>query len=403
MSVPVRLALQTLRANPLRTVLSTLGIVMGAASLAAVLSLADGAELFARRRLEGEGLQAVMAAARSTDLIDGLRVPRASVVRFTAADADTLSAAAGPAVAIRLVARGFVRWRDTPSGRERAARAQGVVLAGAAAPVSLIAGRALGPVDRDASTAVVSAAAAQMLSPGRPADAIGRTLLIDGRTVRVVGVLAPVEGRDEPLVEMPMRVYEQLPATPTADRPVLMLRAERVETVEALTRTVERWATARHGDAVTVSATGRERLRVAAQGFLIFKLLMGAFTAIALLVGGIGIMNVLLASVLERTREIGVRRAVGARRRDVVLQLLAESVAIAIAGSLIGLAAGIGGAFAVTALMRARTDAPIYAAVTIGTIAASIAAATITGLVFGVYPALRAAKLAPVDAIRAES
>ena len=129
---------------------------------------------------------------------------------------------------------------------------------------------------------------------------------------------------------------------------------------------------------------------------------MGAFTAIALLVGGIGIMNVLLASVLERTREIGVRRAVGARRRDVVLQLLAESVAIAIAGSLIGLAAGIGGAFAVTALMRARTEALIYAAVTPGTIVASIAAATITGLVFGVYPALRAARLAPVDAIRAE-
>ena len=183
-------------------------------------------------------------------------------------------------------------------------------------------------------------------------------MLIDGREVRVVGVLAPVEGRDEPLVEMPMRVYEQLPAPPTADPPVLMLRAERVETVEALKRTVERWATARHGDAVTVSATGRERLRSAAQGILIFKLLMGAFTAIALLVGGIGIMNVLLASVLERTREIGVRRAVGARRRDVVLQLLAESVAIALAGSLIGLAAGIGGAFVVTALMRARTEAP---------------------------------------------
>ena len=228
-------------------------------------------------------------------------------------------------------------------------------------------------------------------------------MLIDGREVRIVGVLAPVVGRDEPLVEMPMRVYERLPAPRAAEPPVLLLRAERVETVEALTRTVERWATARHGDAVTVTATGRERLRGAAQGILIFKLLMGSFTAIALLVGGIGIMNVLLASVLERTREIGVRRSVGARRRDVVLQLLAESVAIALTGSLIGLATGIGGAFAVTALMRARTEALIYAAVTPGTIVASIAAATITGLVFGVYPALRAAKLAPVDAIRAES
>ena len=89
------------------------------------------------------------------------------------------------------------------------------------------------------------------------------------------------------------------------------------------------------------------------------------------------------------------------RERD-VLQLLAESVAIALTGSLIGLALGIGGAFAVTALMRVRTEALIYAAVTPGTIVASLAAATITGLVFGVYPALRAARLAPVDAIRTE-
>jgi putative ABC transport system permease protein len=129
---------------------------------------------------------------------------------------------------------------------------------------------------------------------------------------------------------------------------------------------------------------------------------MGSFTAIALLVGGIGIMNVLLASVLERTREIGVRRAVGARRGDVVRQLLAESVAIALTGSLVGLVLGLGGAFLFTAVMRARTEALIYAAVTPGTIAASLGAAIVTGLVFGVYPAVRASRLVPVDAIRAE-
>ena len=400
MSVPVRLALQTLRANPLRTGLSTLGIVMGAASLAAVLSLADGAEMFARRRLEGEGLQAVQASAKTTDLIDGLRVPRGQTVRFTAADADAVSAAAGPGVAVRLVTRGFVRWRDQ-EGRERAARAQGVVVAGAAAPTALLAGRAIGPADRDAAIAVVSHAAAQLLSPGRAAGAVDRTLSLDGQTLRIVGVLAAPEGPDEPLVEMPLAAQARLPA-PASDPPVLLLRAATVEGVEALQAIVERWATTTHGDAVTVSATGRQRLRLAAQGILIFKLLMGSFTAIALLVGGIGIMNVLLASVLERTREIGVRRAVGARRRDVVQQLLAESVAIALTGSLLGIAAGIGGAFAMTALMRARTEALIYAAVSPGTIVASLAAATITGLVFGVYPAVRAARLAPVDAIRAE-
>jgi putative ABC transport system permease protein len=151
-----------------------------------------------------------------------------------------------------------------------------------------------------------------------------------------------------------------------------------------------------------VAATGLQRLRDVAQGFLLFKLLMGAFTAVALLVGGIGIMNVLLASVLERTREIGVRRAVGARRRDIVAQFLAESIAIAGTGSLLGLALGLGAAFAFTAVMRARTEALIYAAVTPQTIAASLAAAMVTGVLFGLYPAFRASRLPPVDAIRAE-
>ena len=113
-------------------------------------------------------------------------------------------------------------------------------------------------------------------------------------------------------------------------------------------------------------------------------------------------MNVLLASVLERTREIGVRRAVGARRRDIVAQFLAESIAIAATGGLLGLALGLGGAFAFTAVMRARSAALIYAAVTPPTIVASLGAALVTGVVFGLYPAFRAARLPPVDAIRSE-
>lgn len=113
-------------------------------------------------------------------------------------------------------------------------------------------------------------------------------------------------------------------------------------------------------------------LRHVAQGILLFTLPMGACTAIALLVGGI------------------------------VGQFLAESVAISGTGSLAGLAVGLGSAVAFTALMRARTEALIYAAVTPQTIVASIAAALVTGVLFGLYPAFRAARLTPVDAIRAE-
>ena len=129
---------------------------------------------------------------------------------------------------------------------------------------------------------------------------------------------------------------------------------------------------------------------------------MGAFTAIALLVGGIGIMNVLLASVLERTREIGVRRAVGARRRDIVAQFLAESVAISGTGSLLGLALGLGGAFAFTAVMRARSEALIYAAVDAADRRRVARRGARHRRRLRPLPGLPGGRLPPVDAIRAE-
>jgi putative ABC transport system permease protein len=403
MSIPIVLALQTLRANPLRTALSTLGIVMGAASLSAVLALGDGAEAFARRRLEAEGLQTVLVAAKTADQVDGVRVPRASVVRLRPDDAASLADVVGPTAGIALTSRGIVRWQDA-AGADHAAAAVGTLAIGPAAPTSLAAGRALGPDDVRPETggAIVSLSLARTLSAADPARAIGQTLALGDARLRVVGVLARPEGRDPPVLQVPLALLERLPLSGAAEPPVMAVRPARLEDVEALRATVDAWASRRYGDALAVQAFGPARLRQAAQGLLIFKLLMGSFTAIALVVGGIGIMNVLLASVLERTREIGIRRAVGARRADVVGQLLAESVAIAVAGSLAGLALGLGGAFLFTAVMRARTEALIYAAVTPGTIAASLGAAIVTGLAFGVYPAIRAARLVPVDAIRAE-
>jgi putative ABC transport system permease protein len=416
-ALPVRLALQTLRANLLRTVLSTLGIVMGAASLAAVLALGDGAEAFARRRIEAEGLQTILLEARTVDRIDGLRVPRATPVRLTPADASALSTALGSDTGVTFVAKAVVRWRARASAAavaaaivtaapasDHAALAQGLAVAGAVTPPSVHSGRALSSAElaSGARVAVVSAPVARRLAPGRaPEAAVGLALAIAGEEVRVVGVLPERAGRDEPVVLLPAAVLAAAGAQ-SQELPTLLVQAPDVEAVEALKTRAEQWGRTRYGDGVVVSATGLQRLRDVAQGILIFKLLMGAFTAVALLVGGIGIMNVLLASVLERTREIGVRRAVGARRRDIVQQFLAESVVIAGVGSLLGLAVGLGGAFAMTAIMRARTEALIYAAITPQTVLASIGAAVLTGVVFGLYPALRASRLAPVDAIRTE-
>lgn len=135
---------------------------------------------------------------------------------------------------------------------------------------------------------------------------------------------------------------------------------------------------------------------------LVFKLAMGAITGISLLVGGIGIMNVLLASVNERTREIGIRRATGARSSEILIQFLSESVAVTGVGSILGVALGMAVAFSATGIIRYLTEAELYATFRWASVAIAVAAAILVGLVFGIYPARKAARLSPIDAIRYE-
>ncbi|MBZ0122130.1 MAG: FtsX-like permease family protein, partial [Sandaracinaceae bacterium] len=127
-----------------------------------------------------------------------------------------------------------------------------------------------------------------------------------------------------------------------------------------------------------------------------FTVLLGSVAAVSLLVGGIGIMNIMLVSVRERTREIGVRMAVGARRRDILLQFLVEAVVVSLFGGLLGIALGYAAAFAIARIGGWATVVPAYA------VALSLGVSVAIGLVFGVGPARRAARLDPVEALRHE-
>jgi ABC-type antimicrobial peptide transport system permease subunit len=192
----VRLALQTLRANPLRTTLSTLGIIMGAGSLAAVLSIGDGAEVFARQRLEREGMQAVVLVPKTVDITDGQRVPRQGVVTLGADEVAALAAEVGNTYGVTFARRGTVRWQMAGSHALRAAALTGRVAAGAVQPTALAAGRDLrrDEMNSAAPVALASYALAAAIDGGI-AGAVGREILANGRPVRLVGVIAQPPGR----------------------------------------------------------------------------------------------------------------------------------------------------------------------------------------------------------------
>jgi putative ABC transport system permease protein len=195
--------------------------------------------------------------------------------------------------------------------------------------------------------------------------------------------------------------------SPTAAErvPTLTVLAARVEDVPAVRARIEGWLTERFGARASgfTVATNEARVDQAQRGILLFKLVMGAITGISILVGGIGVMNVLLVSIVERTREIGIRKAAGARRRDIAVQFLTESVTIASFGSVLGVVVGVVGVFAFAPIVRGIIDAPFQPAITLASVAVALAAAVIVGVLFGTYPAVRAARLAPADAIRHET
>lgn len=405
-----RVGADSLRTNPTRTTLSTTGVIIGVAALVAAFSITDGVDLWARALIARESsVQDVSITPRTSTVVAGRTIQLSGYPVLTTEDAERARYEV-PGVAqyaLTLTGSAPVEFQD-----RRAVALLTLSTASLAdfTSITMLAGRffTASEVLHSAPVIVLGHRLAEELAGGRDALwLLDHAIKVRGRRLEVVGVLAPPEVGPEPDLAAfaPLRGGESLlDPTPQPRLPTLRLKAHSIEDVDSLRTHAVNWLAERYGARVEKLnvEVGLQRLENTRQAMLLTKLLLGLLAGLILAVGGIGIMNVLLAAVAERTKEIGIRKAVGARRSDIQMQFLVESVTVTGAGSAIGFVVGIILAEGSTALFRMWAHAAIYPVMRVGTAVIAAGSAIAVGLIFGTYPARRAAELPPIEAIARE-
>ena len=402
-SVLVRVAGDSIRKNKMRTLLTMLGIVIGVGAVIVMVAVGQGAQQSIANQINSLGTNLLIVTAGASNQ-GGVSQGAQAFNRLTVEDADklkregTLFAGVTPVVnTLTQVLAGGTNWRTMINGVSTDFQTirDWQVQSGTFFSDNDVRGIR--------KVAVLGSTVAQNLFPG--VDPVGSTIQIRNVPFDVVGVLATkgqnAGGQDQDdIVVIPYTTAQTRLSGNTRIWQILVSAASpqdlapAQQEVAAIMREAHKIAP---GDDDDFTVRNQTEIANAAQGTTkIMTWLLASIASVSLIVGGIGIMNIMLVSVTERTREIGIRMAIGARGSDVLTQFLVESIVMSVLGGAIGLAVGVGGASLLAHFTGWSTSVPVQA------VALAIGFSAAVGVFFGFYPARKAAGLDPIQALRYE-
>jgi putative ABC transport system permease protein len=411
----IRLALRALSANKLRSTLTMLGIIIGVGAVITLLSVGQGVQALVADQLQSIGTNLLFVVPGNLDQASMGRSPSGLTLSLkdaeAIADPFNVPDAAGVAPEVMAsadVSYGKVTLRLSVSGITPSYEW--------VRNFSVAYGNFVDATDvsTQARVAVIGSRIAERFFAESGAYPIGATIKINNIPFKVIGVLqekggtgGPGGNQDEtvlvPLSTAHQRLFPRFyNRQGEAMLSVVYVQVVSEERMEAAAQEISELLRRRHDirfqDEDDFSVINQQDLlSIFGQITGVLTLFLGAIAGISLLVGGIGIMNIMLVSVTERTREIGLRKAVGAKRRHILVQFLIESVVLAVIGGLLGIALGAAGAFGISQLQD-----DLNAVVTPQSILLATGFSAAVGLFFGIYPATRASRLNPIEALRYE-